>query len=501
MMRRRTGTALLICLWLTVWLTYSRYSMLDDALIHMRYANNLRAMHAISYDGIHQGFGTSSPLYVLFLAVFSYILPDVFAPKLLSCSAYLLLIALLFRHLFRMRQEQTKLVTGLLLCVCLSPMAVRWLTDGMETSLVLLSLYALASVTLRSLLIAQAGLCSNLCRFSLGLLMVLLRVELLLPIVLVTLGLIVYQVGKPDTDVPIARSAARILSLVCGAVCGVGVILAVFGTVLPDTALAKSSHASLGPIKAIAQVFLTAFFFGVGSVLVYCVSVFDVIRSLGKQRNSRALYLFCLVVNACFPALIVLSCLRGQAIQGVRYVVWPLFFTSLLNIGVADELHVVVEESSLRRISPTLVTIALSVLLVLFIFDFRYAKRCLTGRATTFVEMRGDQLQQYAGQHIVAGDVGFIGFFTRGTICDIDGLVNGRAAAERSRVKRIAMCFQGSPTVLFLTDDQALQLGSYTQMAEWERCKSYDFTNVGSDDRHFLYVRHGSSLSCPVRPN
>lgn len=498
MTRKRIGTAFLIGLWLSVWFTYSRYAMLDDSLIHMRYADNLRAMHGVSYDGIHLGFGTSSPLYVLFLAALSYIVPHVLTPKILSCGAYLLLIGLLFRHLFEMRLRQTRLLAGLLLCVCLSPMAVRWLTDGMETSLVLVSLYLLASVTLRSLLSAQTGVWSTIFPFGLGLVMVLLRVELLLPIVLVTVGLVVYHFSIRNIDSPTTKKGARVLGLACGAVGGIGVILAVFGTLLPDTALAKSSYASFGPLKGIVQVLLTAFVFGIGTLIVYSLTVYSVINSLRGQRHARALSLFCLAVNTCFPALIVLSCLRGQAIQGVRYVMWPLFFTSLINIGISDQTDVFVEKHSFQRLFPTATIVATSVLLLLLLFDIRYAKRCISGRARTFVEMRDDQLQQYAGQDIVAGDVGFIGYFTRGTICDIDGLVNGRAAAERGRAKRITMCFQEHPTVLFITTSQAAELGSYTQMAEWKICKSYDFTNVGSDDRHFLYVRYRSGLSCPA---
>jgi hypothetical protein len=55
-------------LWLGSWIYFTRYAMLDDALIHLRYAAFLRQLHFITYDGVHASYGTSSLLYVSLLA-------------------------------------------------------------------------------------------------------------------------------------------------------------------------------------------------------------------------------------------------------------------------------------------------------------------------------------------------------------------------------------------------------------------------------------------------
>lgn len=49
----------------------------------------------------------------------------------------------------------------------------------------------------------------------------------------------------------------------------------------------------------------------------------------------------------------------------------------------------------------------------------------------------------------IAGDVGYIGYFSQGTMCDLSGLVNGRAQAQRSDSERIERCANTHPDFLF----------------------------------------------------
>ena len=46
-----------------------RHEMLDDALIHLRYAAVLHDRHLISFDGVNPNYGASSLLYVGILAL------------------------------------------------------------------------------------------------------------------------------------------------------------------------------------------------------------------------------------------------------------------------------------------------------------------------------------------------------------------------------------------------------------------------------------------------
>ena len=107
-----------------------RHAMLDDALIHLRYASVLHDRHFISYDGIHRSYGTSSLLYVALLALFRTLTISPLLPKVVSVVAY---AALLSIACWLTRKDRMAVA---LTIVLVSPMAVRWLTDGMETSLV-----------------------------------------------------------------------------------------------------------------------------------------------------------------------------------------------------------------------------------------------------------------------------------------------------------------------------------------------------------------------------
>jgi hypothetical protein len=82
-------------LWLAFLLYKTRYAMLDDSLIHLRYAAFLHNVHHITFDGVHSSFGTSSLLYVNLLALFRGITTSVFLPKIVSTTAYLVTILIL----------------------------------------------------------------------------------------------------------------------------------------------------------------------------------------------------------------------------------------------------------------------------------------------------------------------------------------------------------------------------------------------------------------------
>lgn len=112
--------------------------------------------------------------------------------------------------------------------------------------------------------------------------------------------------------------------------------------------------------------------------------------------------------------------------------------------------------------------------------------------------MRRAHLSRYQNVTIIAGDVGFIGYFTMGQICDIDGLVGGRRAALQTPMQRLAGCAGQRPEVLFVTSGQAENLGQLLYLQDWKVCSHFDFTNVLGDDRHYLMVlRSSTSVPCP----
>ncbi len=89
MQRRFTVLLILAGLaWLSFMLYYTRFAMLDDALIHLRYATFLHRLHFITFDGVHHSFGTSSLLYVTMLAVLCGVTSSVMLAKIVSVIFY-----------------------------------------------------------------------------------------------------------------------------------------------------------------------------------------------------------------------------------------------------------------------------------------------------------------------------------------------------------------------------------------------------------------------------
>ena len=69
MTRRSEASALAAALaWTAGWLWFGRSAMLDDALIHLRYAHRLLQSGFFTFDGVTSSFGASSPAFVAILA-------------------------------------------------------------------------------------------------------------------------------------------------------------------------------------------------------------------------------------------------------------------------------------------------------------------------------------------------------------------------------------------------------------------------------------------------
>ena len=81
----------LLALWLLGWIFLSWPAIQDDALIHLRYADNLVRYHFITYDGGHPNYGVSSLLYVYLLASLRGLTSSPTLPRLVSSCIHLLL--------------------------------------------------------------------------------------------------------------------------------------------------------------------------------------------------------------------------------------------------------------------------------------------------------------------------------------------------------------------------------------------------------------------------
>lgn len=476
--------------WLAYWLYTTRYSMLDDALIHLRYAGFLHDLHFITYDGVHPSYGTSSVFYVTLLAILRGMTLSPMLPKIVSCASYVLLIVILLSLESRFASRAWPHAIWLGLCFAsLSPMGIRWLTDGMETSMVLLVVVLVALTTQKQIQSESISIRSWLVQVFLGALLVLLRVELSSLALLATCAILIARLSETRMRSRKLLVLYESAPLLLGAVLALIGIRLIFGSVLPDTAIAKSSGPSIGPLFGVAHAILSSMLFGIGATLLAALSGLFLLGGMLKGRSNKGLLLAWLCVNGSLPLVLFLACERGISIEGIRYILWPLFFSTLWNAleweNQRKQMPVACGDPWFLR--PLLWACA-AVFLCLLPFDWHYASHAMQGRARTFQAMRSAGLEQYRNRTVIAGDVGFVGYFTGANVCDISGLVNGREAARKTRTERISWCADQHPQLLFLTDTQRLSVSEYLPLDNWVSIRQFDFVNVASNDRHYLML-------------
>jgi hypothetical protein len=420
---------------------------LDDTFIHLRYAQILHDKHFISFDGIHRTYGASSLLYVGVLALLRSATQSPMLPKVVSLAAYagLLVVAYLIARLNRLGFA--------LILVLVSPFAVRWLTDGMETSLA-----CLVAVGFSILLYRPA---SPLALGSMALILSLLRVDLTL---LVAFGVIL-SIDRKEWS--------RAVSLCIGSGLSLAFIQFTMGHLLPDTAVAKEGVPFLSVMITAAHEVAATFSFGLGIILIWVVS------AVSAWRVDRRSALIC---NLPFPVLLLLAAVKGQQIHGIRYLIWGLLFSIVWNLMLAR---------AVPAPRPIFLAAAACALIACWIVEVPIVLRVDRGRSESLAMLERSHLDQLHGEGL-AGDVGYIGYFSEAPICDMNGLINGRAAAQMTYDQRSEACVAAQPSFLFVSKLQADYLDSMFHMnseTDWLNCGWVDFTNVGSVDRHFLLVR------------
>ena len=114
----------------------TRNHFLDDTFIHLKIARNIIEQGIFSFNGIERDFSTSSPLYTTVLSFGLRIWDSPYLAKILNIIIYFFIYSLISLFLLK-----TKNLNSLILSISLvgisSPLGVRWLTDGMESSLVM----------------------------------------------------------------------------------------------------------------------------------------------------------------------------------------------------------------------------------------------------------------------------------------------------------------------------------------------------------------------------
>ena len=395
--------------------------------------------------------------------------------------------ALCFRLPIKARVARLAGLAMLILLVM--PAAVRWLDDGMETGIAVTFVSLLAWLIHAEAVRAEAGDEKFLRgRYAgvavLAFLAVMLRTELIL---LCGMSYLILAFGRRggNDEVPLWRRLMRPTHLLVGGAVALGVIVATMHVLLPDTAIAKSHGLShwFNPIHDTGVTLGGAFSFGVGMLGFWLLTLILALPKSGYGKVSM------LLANAFFPVVLLLACLRGQEIQGVRYFAWTLFFPIVWNILERAHMPSAGVPSRVKgRISVVLLSVFLALLAVETPFEIRAMFHVLTRRSEAMRSFESEHLEVLKDKRGVASDIGYIGYFTGAKICDLAGLVNGRDAALMSSVQRNQACMQTNPNFVF---GNVSQLGSLTGLGDfsgWMVCGRYDFTNVRTLDSHYLVV-------------
>ncbi|MDP9051755.1 MAG: hypothetical protein M3O31_13715 [Acidobacteriota bacterium] len=421
--------------------------MLDDALIHLRYAEVLHDRHFLSFDGIHPSYGVSSLLYVGILAVLRSITQSPLLPKVLSLVGYAASLAFAY-WIFHVNRIALALSFALV-----SPFAVRWLTDGMETSLAALLSMVFAAFLYKRASPATIG--------SLAFVLPLVRVDLTLLVVFG--GLLLLE----------RRDWLRAAALCVGSGLSLIFIELAMGHLLPDTAVAKVGDSAGRVFTEAAREILATASFGIGLIAIWTVSA-----RLAWNINKKST----IIANLPLPTLVLLAAIRGQQFRAVRYMIWALLFSIVWNL---------LQSAAAPQIRPIFLYTFAAVMVLAWIIEVPVVLRIDRGHNQNLKAMERAQLDRLHGEGM-AGDVGFIGYFSRAHLCDLNGLVNGRAAAQMTQQQRADACLAERPAFLFLS---AMQIAFFNQVynlqteTEFFNCGSVDFTNVSGSDRHWLLVR------------
>ena len=490
----------ILALWLFCWSFLAWPAIQDDALIHLRYADNLFLHHFVTYDGVHQDYGASSLLYITLLAFLRAFTASPNLPHALSSVVHLLFfagLALAFATSIPAAARTARLAALLLLALLVMPSAMRWLDDGMETGLVVAVATLVAWLVHDQLHRTTITRMHYLALALTALLAVLLRTELLLLFAVSSLILTVGRSLQPGRSPEPGRSLepSRTLSpqrllaaapacshFLVGAAIAVCIIVTTMHVLLPDTALAKSHGIThwRDPFEQTAITLKGALSFGIGMLVFWLLTLALV------TIRARRLPLNTFLANAFFPVVLLLSSLRGQEIQGVRYVSWTFFFSITWNI--LELARAPAESPADRWSAPSLYAFA-ALLALALPFESVTIHRLLSHRTETIRAFESEHLDVLQPRRGIAFDIGYIGYFTGASMCDIAGLVNGRAAAHLTSKQRLDACLAKNMDFAFLSPDQLGSMARLVDMRQWQSCGHYDLANVHNADRHYLVVR------------
>jgi hypothetical protein len=463
----------------------TRHLFLDDAFIHLRIARNIVNHGFYSFNGDEPTYSTSSPLYTYLLAIFWEIQPSSLILKYINVATYLLLFVMLSNFILAAKSSSARMISILWLMAISSPMAIRWLTDGMETVAVAITAIVLGKFAsdLVNKKLANADLMAYfiVCFFA-----TMLRVEFLFVIALIVSGWVlnlVLNLTKAETD----KTTWPPITLLLGGLFGVVTVWWMFGYVLSDAAVAKagmSSDLSLSKLGeylfGVIRVHVAASFFGLATAICWLWSAFELVK---EKKNV----VYSVALNSGFLVLFLLIVFRQQALQGYRYFIFIEFFLTAYNIYSLRRCEARVTDHKV----PRLVILVACVLIAGWqFFDFTRLEVINSGRSLTYARFSNSDLSYLNKEIGIAWDVGMIGYFSDGYILDPQGLVNGRKYASMKGADRLSIFPLANVDFVFANQEQIDALKPYLNVNGWTEVGQFDFPNFNKlPDTHYLLVR------------
>lgn len=453
---------------------HARHHLLDDALIHLRFAENLIELGELAFNPGERSFGSSSVGWLMLVSAWQYVLPGPSGLKALALGFYAGVIALAALDALRLGRPRHWLA---LLAVC-SPMGTRWLTDGMETCASLLAVYLTSrAMSAERPWVAVLGAAT---------MSVLLRVELAL-----------FVAGLAAMSM-LRGQRVRALAALGGIPVAASITWLFADALLSDAAVAKSQGMGAVPLSNMLQSIATShaasYAFGAALLLAWGAALMECL-----VRGER---LQTLVAMSPWLALVSAAAVRSQEIHGVRYFAWAL----LAGVVLANERVANGTPAAGWRLRGLPLAGVAGLVAVAWLYEWPIVGRIVEGRGVSLNRIQAAGLDRLRGTQGVAWDVGFIGYFSKGAVCDPHGLVNGRAVAMLPKPARLSRCIELPLEWAFVNRGQYDVLVSrLPSLISWQTCPglALEFPNVRSADEHVLLfpeARAKQWCDAPVRP-
>ena len=467
----------------------TRNHFLDDTFIHLKIARNILENGIFSFNGIKRDFSTSSPLYTTVLSFGLRIWDSPYLAKILNIFIYFFIYSLISVCLLKTKNLNS-LILSILLIGIASPLGVRWLTDGMESSLVMLFSIIISYILFfiykfkakeykKIIFLITYFFCS---------LSILLRIEFAF---IIFWFIFSYIISIPFSKAKFGfNNFLKLYPLFLSLITSFSLLFINFGSFTPDTSIAKGGFKydlnffTLNIVRA----HFSASIFGVSLIIAIFIS-FYLIYKYNNSKNKNNKENFAYLINFSLPIMIFIIFIKGQMIQGIRYFIFLETFLISFNLLICegyDFKQFINYKKNYKYFLYLLIPLLISPWLW---NDFNVLNKISEGRSQTFLNLKNQDLRCLNDKNLIAWDVGMIGYFSKSFIFDPNGLVNGRELAKLNEDDRLKQFINKNKIdYVFVNDNQMKAVGKYLDLTNWINIGDYAFPNFkkNSQDIHYL---------------